>query len=139
MPLCQIDQDAIDRGARKLYPQVSDATRNRQFYTPTVAVITHAARRKWCERLVLQRPRKSQEQTRWLKLDEANRLIAACSGYMRPLMIFLFYTGARCGEALWLDWRNLDLQRRQVIFEKTKNGEARGVPLHPRVISALAN
>jgi hypothetical protein len=90
-PLAKIDQDAIDRGARKLYPNAADATRNRQFYTPTIAVITHAAKRKWCERLVLQRPRKSQERTRWLKLKEANELINACNKHLRSLVIFLFY------------------------------------------------
>lgn len=127
-PLAKIDQDAIERGALKLYPDASDATRNRQFYTPTVAVITHAARRKWCERLVLQRPRRSQERTQWLRLQEAERLIVACNQHLRPLVIFMLYTGARSGEALWLDWRNV-VERRQVIFGDTKNGESRGVPL----------
>jgi integrase len=70
-------------------------------------------------------------------LDEANRLIEACADHLRPLVIFLIYTGARVGEALWLDWRYVDLERRQVIFPKTKNGEERGVPLAERVIDAL--
>jgi integrase len=55
------------------------------------------------------------------------------------LIIFLFYTGARVGEALWLDWKDVDLARAHASFPKTKNGDARGVPLHPRVIAALAN
>jgi hypothetical protein len=38
-PLARIDQDALDRGAAKLYPDVSPATRNRQFYTPASAVL----------------------------------------------------------------------------------------------------
>ena len=53
-------------------------------------------------------------------------------------MIFLLYTGGRAGEALWLDWRDVSA-RAHVTFPKTKNGEARGVPLHPRVVAALAN
>jgi integrase len=59
--------------------------------------------------------------------------------HLRPLVIFLLYTGARAGEAVWLDWRNVDLTRVHVIIPKTKNGEARGVPLHQRVVTALAN
>src|SRR5690349_24644300 len=39
LPLAQIDQDAIDKGARKLFPNATAATRNRQFYTPTSAVL----------------------------------------------------------------------------------------------------
>jgi integrase len=137
--LGRIDQDEIDRGARKLYPDASDATRNRQFYTPVSAVMTHAAKRKWCSPLILERPSQGKGRTRWLRPEEANRLIDACNRHFQPLVIFMLYTGARAGEALWLDWRNVDLQRAHVIFPKTKNGEARGVPLHQRVITALAN
>ena len=73
----------------------------------------------------------------WLKADEAERLIEACSPHLQPLVIFLLYTGARAGEALWLNWSNVDLKRRHVTFLKTKNGDPRGVPLHSRVVAAL--
>jgi integrase len=138
-PLARIDQDAIDRGARKLYPDTSDSTRVRQFYVPVSAVMTHAAKRGWCSKLIIERPKAPPGRNRWITLAEANRLIEACAEHLRPLVTFLIYTGARAGEALWLDWRNVDLTRGHVIFPKTKNGDARGVPLHPRVIAALAN
>jgi integrase len=138
-PLAHIDQDGIDQGARKLYPHASDATRNRAFYTPVSAVLAHAARRGWCSRLILQRPKSPPGRIRWLTLDEANRLIEAAGEHLRPLVVFLLYTGARAGEALWLDWRDVDLARGHVTFPKTKNGEARGVPLHARVVATLAN
>ncbi len=76
---------------------------------------------------------------RWLRPEEAERLIEACSPHLQPLVTFLFYTGARMGEALYLAWRDVNLQRAQVWFTNTKNGEARGVPLHDRVIAELAN
>lgn len=138
-PLGQIDQDAIDRGARKLFPDAAAATRNRQFYTPASAVLHHAARRGWCGLPVIERPEAAPERIRWLTIEEADRFIGASSDHLQPLLIFLFYTGARAGEALWLDWRDVDLSRSHVTFPKTKNGEARGVPLHPRVVAALAN
>jgi integrase len=53
-------------------------------------------------------------------------------------MTFLLYTGARVSEALYLDWRQVDLARREVQFLNTKNGESRGVPLHPRLVEALS-
>lgn len=138
-PLVRIDQDAIDRGARKLYPDAADATRNRQFYTPTCAVLKHAAKRGWCSLIALERPRQPKGKDGWLTVEEAERLIAASGASLRPLVEFLFLTGARVGEALWLDWRDLDLARRHVIFRDTKNGETRGVPLHPRLVATLAN
>jgi integrase len=138
-PLTRIDQEAIERGARKTYPDTSNATLDRQFFTPTSAVLKHAAKRGWCAPLILERPDVTVPAIRWLTPQEANRLIDACGAHLRPLVIFLIYTGARIGEALWLDWPNVDLTRRHVMFSKTKNREARGVPLHERVVVALAN
>jgi integrase len=138
-PLAQIDQDAIDRGARKLYPDVSNATRVRHFYVPLSAVLTHAAKRGWCSKLIIERPKTPPGRNRWITLIECNRLLEACANHLRPLVIFLLYTGARVGEALWMEWQQVDLKRGHVIFPKTKNGDARGVPLHERVVAALAN
>lgn len=136
-PLAQIDQDALDRGAKKLLPKAAAATRNRQFYTPTSAVLHHAARRGWCSLPIIERPKAGPDRVRWLTIEEADKLIAAAAEHMRPLIVFLLYTGARAGEALWLDWRNVHLDRHHVEFPKTKNGDARGVPLHPRAEAAL--
>jgi integrase len=138
-PLAKIDQEAIEEGAGKLFPNASPATRNRNFYTPTLAVLHHAARKKLCARPIVKRPKPSKARVRWLTIEEADRLINATADHLRPLVIFLLYTGARVGEGLWLDWRNVDLARAHVTFTETKNGEARGVPLHQRVIAALAN
>ena len=132
-----IGQEAIDNAASKLYPKASNATRNRQVYTPVSAILHHAARKGWCARPVFTRPKMSKVSIKWLKHDEAERLIAACSPHLKPLVIFLLYTGARVGEVLWLDWSNVDLKRRHVTFPKTKNGDPRGVPLHSRVVAAL--
>ena len=144
--LAKIDQDVIDKGARKIYPNVSAATRDRQFYTPTSAVLKHAAKRGWCSQTIMERPEKAPGRIRWIIPEEAERLIAACNEAVRPLVIFLLYTGARIGEALWLVWRDVDLTRGHVVFpidpeqgRRTKNNEPRGVPLHPRVRAALAN
>ncbi len=142
-PLDQIGQDALDRAARKFFPNASDATRNRQLYTPASAVLHHAARRGWCPRPVIERPKPGNARARYLTPVEADRLIEASALHLRPRVVFLLYTGARVGEALWLDWRDVDLARRQVILttRKTANGtpESRGVPLHPRVVAELAN
>ena len=74
---------------------------------------------------------------RWLTPAEADALIETCAPHLKSLVIFLFYTGARLSEALYLDWRQVDLARQEVQFLETKNGDSRGVPLHPRVVAAL--
>lgn len=137
-PLGRLDQDAIDEAAHRLYPKASDSTRIRQFYVPVSAVLTHAAKRGWCLKPIIERPKTPPPRVRWITLDEANRLIDACAKHLRPLVIFLIYTGARAGEALWLDWHDVDLESGHVTFPETKNGEPRGLPLHRRVVEALA-
>jgi integrase len=139
MPLGKIDQDAIDKAARKLYPRGGPATRDRQCYAIASAILHHAAKRGWCAKPIIERPKLPEGRVRWITIDEVDRLLASCSDHLRPLVTFLLYTGARTGEALWLDWRDVDLTRAHVTFPKTKNGDARGVPLHPRAVAALAN
>ena len=136
--LREIDQHAIDLAAKKLYPKAGPATRNRQVFTPASAVLRHAARKGWCATPTLARPKQPTGVVRWLKPDEAERLIEASARHLRPLVIFLLGTGARAGEALWLDWSNVDLDKRQVTFIKTKNETVRSVPLIGRVVEALA-
>lgn len=128
MPLVKIDQNLIDRTARELYPNVSAATLNRQVYTPIAAVLNHAAKRKLCAKMVVERPEQPAARIRWITFEEAERLLDACSHHLRPLVMFLLGTGARMSEALYLDWRDVDLARGHVAFVDTKNGEARGVP-----------
>jgi hypothetical protein len=97
-PLAKIDQDAIDQGARKTYPGTSGATRNRQFYTPTSAVLKHAAKRGWCSPIIRERPEKPPGRIRWITPDEADRLIAACNRSITPLVVFLPRASAKlCG------------------------------------------
>jgi integrase len=137
MPLAKIDQVMIERTARALYPDASPATLNRQAFTPIAAVLNHAAKRGFCARRIIERPIQPKARVRWLTFEEAERLIDACSIHLRPLVVFLFGTGARLSEALYLDWREVDLKTAHVTFLDTKNGEHRGVPLHDRVLATL--
>lgn len=143
--LSAIGQDEIDEAARKIKPDGSPATRNRHVYTPVSAVLHHAASKKWCERPVIARPKTPKGRVRWITTEEAERLIDAAAPHIRPLVIFLICTGARVSEALYLDWRQVDLARSHVMLLNveaggvgTKNGESRGIPLHPRAATALA-
>ena len=132
-----VGQALIDETAAKLFPNGSNSTRNRKVYTPMVAVMHHAARKQWCSKIVVARPEQPKGRVRWITYEEAERLISSAAPHLRPLVIFLLSTGARISEALYLDWRQVDLDRAHVIFLDTKNEEDRGVPLHPRVVAEL--
>jgi integrase len=55
------------------------------------------------------------------------------------MVIFMTNTGARLGEMLKLDWRNVDLTARRVVFVDTKNGTDRGVSLNTDAFDAIAS
>ena len=135
--LASLGQADIDDACKKLKPRAAPATLNRQIVAPFSAVMHHAARKKWCAKPVIARRKEPKGRVRWITYEEAERLIEA-AGHLKPLVIFLLSTGARLSEALYMDWRQVDLFRAQVTFPKTKNGDARSVPLHPRAVAALA-
>jgi integrase len=134
LPIKKIDQAAIDQAALSLYPKGSSSTRNRQVVTPISAILKSSGLS-----LPIKRSRNPDGVIRWLTQDEASRLITSCSPHLKPLVMFMLLTGARAGEALWLQWRDVDLTRAHVSFLRTKNGESRGVPLHRDLVSELGN
>lgn len=137
--VAEIEQEDIEAAAKAIYPRASASTRNRQVFTPVSAVLQLAARAKWRPHLKLERPTEPKGRIRWLSKEEALRLVENCSPHLKPLVIFLFGTGARLSEALYLQWTNVDLKRGHVDLIDTKNGENRGIPLSATVIAALAN
>lgn len=136
-PLSKIGQAEVELCARKLYPKLAPATINRMVFTPISAVMTYAAKRKLCDKPTFERPQQPRGRVRWLTLEEADRLIDCCAPHLVPIVTFMLFTGCRVGEALTLDWREVDLKREHAVFLETKNGDRRGTPLHPRALAAL--
>ncbi len=137
-PVDQINQVALDIYLAKYHSKSAPGTIIRAVITPMTAVLSVAAKRGWCDRPAFERPRVPMPATRWLRPDEAGRLIEACAPHLKPLVVFLLHTGARLSEALRLDWSNVDLRARRVVFMNTKNGEHRGVPLNDDAFLAMA-
>jgi integrase len=139
--LGQIDQGEIERAVRRFCPDNAPASINRTIIGPIAAILHHAG-----DKRTISRRKAAKGRTRWLTYDEAETLIAACQpkfyaryASLAPLVEFLFFTGCRLGEALALEWADVDLSRQHVVFRDTKNGDDRGIPLHPRALTALAN
>jgi integrase len=137
--LSEIDQAAIDRYVAAKMPKAGPATILRHAIAPMSAVMHAAAKRGLCDPPTFIKPKQPKGIVRWITMDEGDRLIAASADHLKPIVTFLLYTGARLGEAIALDWRCVNLQAGTAVFEDTKNGETRGIPLHARAIAALAN
>ena len=79
---------------------------------------------------------------RVLEDDERARLLEACdrSTVWSDLGLFVrlaLATGARRGELLGLEWRDVDLKGGSILLRETKNGDDRCVPLLGEVRALL--
>ena len=81
---------------------------------------------------------------RWLTVEEEARLMAALErreSRLRPLVVLALHTGARRGELLTLEWRDIDIEQGTLTIrpECAKNGKERHIPLNaPRATCSAA-
>lgn len=144
-----ITQSDLDKAAAELYPTSTPETRNRQCYTPFIAVWNHAVKNGWAAIKLWQRPRKPKG-TNVVRLSSARsgqkpvdyertaKFVAAMSPAPAMLMTALFYTGLRPIEAFALQAEDVDLAGRWLVVRSSKTGEPRGVPVHSFLASWLA-
>jgi integrase len=75
----------------------------------------------------------------FLELEKFNELLALLPTLLKPLIIFLYYCGVRVGEALQIEWSQVDLDARLIRLEEeqTKGDEARYAPLPAELVMLL--
>lgn len=74
---------------------------------------------------------------RYLSLEDQERMINGYCLLLKPLITTLCFQGCRVGEALRLQWSDIDLDNRRINIWKTKNGHFRSLPMHKRVFEIL--
>ena len=138
-PLLQIDQAAVNEAARALYPTASAETIVRQVITPITAVLTAAAENGLCTARRFKRPKRGKKAHRtYAKRDWIAAFVNHADAELAALALFMAFTGCRIGEAIALDWENVDLQAARAILVRTKT-DPRRVRLPEPLVVALAN
>lgn len=77
------------------------------------------------------KPKLPSGRSRRLEKGEEERLLEACSPEFQAVVNFALETAMRREEIASLTWSQVDLKRRVALLPKTKNGDARMVPLSP--------
>lgn len=135
-----ITPGAIKLAAIKAYPDAGPATRNRQFVTPTVAVINYAASLQLCTPLTkVERfsvPKRKRDEADW---GWVQAVMAEAPQNLSALILFGFLTGSRISNITALEWSAVDLDRREAVLWRTKNGDDHTAYLPPHLVVALAN
>lgn len=75
----------------------------------------------------------------FLPREKFEELLDHIPANLKPLIVFLYYCGVRLGEALQVDWSQVDLKMPVIRIEdeQTKTGEARAVPLPDVLVTML--
>jgi integrase len=141
-PLGSVDMNALQFFIRdrKEKDGVSNATVNRAL--EIVRRILNLAHQdwRWIQAVpkirMLKEPRR---RVRFLRREEAQRLLDAMPAHMEPIVRFALATGCRAGEIFGLEWSRVDLERKVAWLDhgETKSGEGRGIPLNADAITAL--
>jgi len=76
---------------------------------------------------------------RYLRAEEVEALLRACSGHIRPIVVTALNTGMRKGELLCLRWRDIDLKNRKITVVNTKNNESRVIPINHTLHKELSS
>lgn len=82
--------------------------------------------------------RENNERDRWLTEDEEKRLLDYSPSWLRDIIIFDLNTGLRQGELLSLEWNRVNLFRKTIIIQESKNGKPRTIPLTQIAADILA-
>jgi integrase len=141
----QVTQERIDRVIRERFQDAPGATVQRLLICPVNAVLTWAARREWCNRPWLNSYPRAKARDFAIDRGTALALVRLAPPHVADILQFLVLSGARVGEAVKLDWQDVDLGQRWLIFRDTKRrrkgeaqGEDRGVPIHRELLPLLA-
>ena len=123
---------------------MSNARVNRYLAALSSALTTAMNEWHWLEEnpvKKVKRLKEPKERVRYLDEAEREKLLKACQNSNNEDLylacVLALSTGARRMEIWSLKWRDIDLNKGILIFEKTKNGHRRSVPVSGHALSLL--
>ena len=114
----------------------------RRYLTTLSSLFAFAVRAGWVDQSKLPHLEKrslpeSRPRVRFLSAEEYRRLFDAAAPHLQPILKIAVTTGMRHDEILGLKWTEVDLDRKEVLLENTKNDRPRVVPLPEDAVAVL--
>jgi integrase len=129
----------IRQMAIELYPGCSGATRNRMGITVARSVINFAAESDLCAPIRVRKFKVDAKIKEPATLEWVNAFVAHANPHIGAMCLFMFLTGARIGEAVALQWKDVDLVEKTALLRQTKVSDERQAHLPKAMIVKLAN
>jgi integrase len=137
-PVNKIDQAKVNEVIAKRFQGKKPGTIVRNFLTPLTAVLHHAAKQGWCAiPRSFTRPKFKDARTRWVRYEEADRILQNSAPHARPLFLFLMLTGCRSVGSDQSQMARCQFGGALAGVAYTKNGTDRGMPLHRQLAEVL--
>ena len=74
---------------------------------------------------------------RWLTEEEEKCLLENSPGWLGEIIIFSLNTGLRLGELISLEWSRVDIDKKTIFIDKTKNGDRKTIPLNKNALKVI--
>jgi site-specific recombinase XerD len=81
--------------------------------------------------------KENNERDRWLTKDDEKKILDNSPEWLREIIIFNLNTGLRLQELLSLEWSRVNLLRRTILIQETKNGSPKTLPLNKIALEVL--
>jgi integrase len=134
-----INPGMIREMALALYPNCSGASLNRLAVGPTMSVINFCAESELCPPIRVKRFKEDIKTKEPATLEWVQAFMAAAKPHLGAFALFMYLTGVRPGEALAVQWGDVDLSARTVLIRQTKVDSQRVAHLPDTLVVALAN
>ncbi len=83
------------------------------------------------------REKEDNERDRWLTRDEVDILLGNSPVWLHDIISFALNTGLRQDELLSLEWNRVNLFRKTILIQRTKNGKPKTLPLNMVALDVL--
>lgn len=140
MNVRDITDDVMIAESKRFGIAQSPQTLKRHYYMPVMAILGMASKSRACDRPNFTLPKGYSEvkNSRTPPPDEwYKQVLAVLPHKLQALLVYLTIHGRRLGEAMAIQWKDVDLERNTIEVGKTKNGEPILVVLHPMVASLV--
>ncbi|WP_261340990.1 tyrosine-type recombinase/integrase [Candidatus Scalindua japonica] len=127
----------------KLYRRdygASPSTVNRELYMLLKAFNLAVKEWEWLKDNPVSRVQKELENNevdRWLTEGEERRLLGNSPDWLREIIAFALNTGLRQDELLSLEWSRVNLLRKTILIQKTKNNKPNTLPLNSLALNVI--
>ena len=81
--------------------------------------------------------RENNRRDRWLTSEDEQMLLENSPQWLKEIIVFALHTGLRQDELLSLQWSRVDLFRKIIIIQESKDGKPRTIPLNRIALDIL--